>query len=84
MKRAGNLWPHVTSWENLLASALAAARGKRKRPDVARFLFDLEPNLCTLQRELLTMKSVADAPGRSRHQCAHFQPCAQGAGRPAG
>ncbi|MGC9948509.1 MAG: reverse transcriptase/maturase family protein [Bryobacteraceae bacterium] len=53
MKRAGNLWPQVTSWENLLASALAAARGKRKRPDVARFLFNLEPNLCALQRELL-------------------------------
>jgi retron-type reverse transcriptase len=53
MKRIGNLWPQVTSWENLLASALAAARGKRKRPDVARFLFDLEPNVCALQRELL-------------------------------
>ena len=53
MRRAGNLWPQVTSWENLLASVLAAARGKRKRPDVARFLFDLEPNICSLQRELL-------------------------------
>src|ERR1039458_1229434 len=53
MKRSGNLWPQLTSWENLLASALAAARGKRKRPDVARFLFNLEPNLCSLQRELL-------------------------------
>ena len=30
-----------------------AARGKRKRPDVARFLHELEPNLCRLQRELL-------------------------------
>jgi hypothetical protein len=53
MKRSGNLWPQLTSWENLLASALAAARGKRKRPDVARFLFHLEPNLCSLQRELI-------------------------------
>ena len=53
MKRSGNLWPQVTSWENLLASALAAARGKRKRPDVARFLFNLEPNVWALQRELL-------------------------------
>jgi len=53
MRRAVNLWPQVTSWENLLASVLAAARGKRKRPDVARFLFDLEPNICSLQRELL-------------------------------
>jgi retron-type reverse transcriptase len=54
VKRVGNLWPQVTSWENLLGAALAAARGKRKRPDVARFLFDLEPNVCALQRELLT------------------------------
>jgi retron-type reverse transcriptase len=36
-----------------MASALSAARGKRKRPDVARFLFNLEPNVCALQRELL-------------------------------
>lgn len=52
MKRIGNLWPQLTSWENLAESARAAARGKRKRPDVARFLHELEPNLCRLQREL--------------------------------
>lgn len=52
MKRTGNLWPQVTSWENLTEAARAAARGKRKRPDVARFLHELEPNLCKLQREL--------------------------------
>src|SRR5271157_4663221 len=54
MKRAGDLWPQVVSWDNLLASALAAAQGKKKRPDVARFLFRLEPNLCDLQRKLQT------------------------------
>lgn len=53
MKRAGSLWPRLTSWENLLEAAHAAARGKRKRPDVALFLRDLEPNLCALQRELV-------------------------------
>ena len=53
MKRAGNPWPQIVSWENLLHTALAAARGKRMRPDVARFLFHLEPNLCALQRELI-------------------------------
>lgn len=37
MKRAGNLWPEVTSWQNLLEAALAAAQGKHKRPGVARF-----------------------------------------------
>jgi retron-type reverse transcriptase len=53
MKRVGNLWPEVTSWWNLLDAALAAARGKRSRPDVARFLVELEPNVSQLQRELL-------------------------------
>ncbi len=52
MKRAGNLWPEVVSWDNLLDSALLAARGKKNRPDVARFLFQLEPKVCELQREL--------------------------------
>ncbi len=53
MKRCGGLWPQLTGWENLLSSALSAARGKRKRPDVAQFLFNLESNVCSLQRELL-------------------------------
>ncbi len=52
MKRAGNLWPQLVSWRNLLESTRTAARGKRTRPDVARFLHELEPNLCRLQREL--------------------------------
>ena len=52
MTRTGNLWPELVSWTNLLASAQAAARGKRTRPDVARFLLDLEPNVSALQREL--------------------------------
>jgi len=52
MKRTGELWRQVTSWENLMEAARAAARGKRTRPDVARFLHQIEPNLCGLQREL--------------------------------
>lgn len=53
MKRAGNLWPQLTAWKNLLDSAHLAAKGKRKRPDVARFLHELEPNLCALRTSLL-------------------------------
>jgi RNA-directed DNA polymerase len=53
MTRSGNLWPALVSWRNLLESAQAAARGKRRRPDVARFLLDLEPNVSALQRELM-------------------------------
>lgn len=35
-----------------MEAARLAARGKRKRPDVARFLHNLEPKLCVLQQEL--------------------------------
>lgn len=53
MKRIGNLWPQLTNFDHLMECARKAARGKRSRPDVARFLLDLEPNVCALQRELL-------------------------------
>ena len=53
MKRVGNLWPEVTSFANLLGAAEAAALGKRKRPDVAAFLLDLESRLVALRRELI-------------------------------
>jgi hypothetical protein len=52
MKRIGNLWPQVTSFGNLLGAAEAAAKGKRKRPDVAAFLLGMEWELLALQREL--------------------------------
>ena len=53
MRRAGGLWPGLVSYDGLLAAAKAAAAGKRTRPDVARFLLDLEPEVLTLRRELL-------------------------------
>jgi RNA-directed DNA polymerase len=53
VKRVGNLWPKVTSFENLLESAEAAAAGKRSRPDVARFQMELEIEVLRLRRELL-------------------------------
>jgi RNA-directed DNA polymerase len=52
VRRASNLFGAITSWDNLLEAARVAARGKRSRPDVARFLHEIEPNLCRLQREL--------------------------------
>lgn len=53
MKSYANLWPEITSFENLYEAFLRARRGKRTRPDVADFEFNLEPNLLLLQRELL-------------------------------
>jgi retron-type reverse transcriptase len=47
------LWPRVTSFENLYEAFRRARKGKRLRPDVAAFEFDLERNLLGLQRELL-------------------------------
>jgi retron-type reverse transcriptase len=52
MKRYGNLWETLVSWENLLLGARKARRGKRDRVSVQRFEFDLESNLLALQGEL--------------------------------
>jgi retron-type reverse transcriptase len=52
VKRIGNLWDALLSWENLYEAARRAALGKRKRPDVAAFLFNLEPEVIALRREL--------------------------------
>jgi retron-type reverse transcriptase len=52
MKRHGNLWPRLISFANLLRAARKAERGKRFRPDVAAFHFNLERELWTLHQEL--------------------------------
>lgn len=52
MNRQGNLWPELTSYSNLFRSAHKAARRKRSWPNVAQFLFQLEPEICRLQDEL--------------------------------
>jgi retron-type reverse transcriptase len=52
MKRIGNLWPGLISFENLTAAAQLATAGKRSRQDVAAFNLNLEWGLLRLQREL--------------------------------
>ena len=52
MKRQGDLWDWMISFENLLRAAHAAARAKRFKPCVARSLFDLERQLLRLHEEL--------------------------------
>lgn len=52
MKRYTNLYEQVTAFENLYLAYQKAAQGKRSRPDVAAFEFDLEGNLVRLQHEL--------------------------------
>jgi RNA-directed DNA polymerase len=52
MKRAGNLWPQIIAFENLLVAARKAQRGKRFRPNVLAFNDRLEPELFDLERSL--------------------------------
>jgi retron-type reverse transcriptase len=54
MKRYGDLWPQITSFENLLLSARKAQRGKRFRDNVLAFNDRLETNLLALQTQLQT------------------------------
>jgi RNA-directed DNA polymerase len=52
MKRYGQLWDEITSFENLLLAARKAQRGKRFRPNVLEFNDRLELNLLALQSQL--------------------------------
>lgn len=52
MRRIGNLWRQITSFENLLLAARRAMRGKRTNSAVAEFDFYLEPLAIALQDEL--------------------------------
>ncbi|EGJ33169.1 MULTISPECIES: RNA-directed DNA polymerase [Moorena] len=54
MKRYGNLWHQVTEFSNLLAAARQAQKGKRFRPDVLEFNYNLEQQLSQLQAELIS------------------------------
>lgn len=51
-KRFNNLFPRIANFENLFAAWEAARRGKRRRPDVAAFERNLEPNLLRLEQQL--------------------------------
>jgi RNA-directed DNA polymerase len=52
MKRFGNLWQRLIAFENLLRAANKASKGKRFRPPVVRFHFNLEHELWSLHEEL--------------------------------
>jgi len=52
VKRFGNLWSSVISFDNLRMAALEAAKSKRQFAPVQNFLYNLEPNILWLQNEL--------------------------------
>lgn len=56
-----NLWPQITSFENLHLAYMKARRNKRFKPDVLRFSANLEENLCGIQQSLLD-KSYRTSP----------------------
>ncbi|MBI9019074.1 MAG: RNA-dependent DNA polymerase [Phycisphaerae bacterium] len=53
MKRYGNLWDKLVSWDNLVLAAYKARKGKRAKACVQRFEFNLEAELLQLQDELV-------------------------------
>ncbi len=53
MKRYGNLWPEVIAFDNLLAAAMKAQRGKRYRGNVLEFNANIEVELERIQSELI-------------------------------
>lgn len=63
MKRYGNLWDKITAFDNLLAAARQAEKGKRYRDNVLKFNDKLETNLIELQQELV---EKTYQPGRYR------------------
>jgi retron-type reverse transcriptase len=64
LKRHGNLWEKLISFESLLRAADTARRGKRFRPAVAAFHFDQERALWRLHEEL-TSKTYQPGAYRS-------------------
>ncbi len=63
MKRIGNLWDEIVSFDNLLLAYRKACRGKRSRNDVAMFGLNLEQELFQLQDSL---RAKSYCPGTYR------------------
>jgi retron-type reverse transcriptase len=50
---SADLFERITAWDNLIAAWREARRGKRNRPEVRAFEYDLEANLVSLHEHLL-------------------------------
>src|SRR5689334_1324978 len=64
MKTYKHQFEQLCSFDNLWAAYAQARRGKRSRPDVAAFDYQLERNLFTLEREL---RDGSYTPGAYHH-----------------
>lgn len=52
MKRIGSLWPEIVDYSNVAFAVWRAARGKLQRPDIQRFLSNLEEERKSIVQEL--------------------------------
>lgn len=52
-RTVGNLFDEIVSFDNLYAAYLDARKGRRKKPDVARFGANLEENLINIHNHLI-------------------------------
>ncbi|MEK6607389.1 MAG: reverse transcriptase/maturase family protein [Myxococcota bacterium] len=66
MRRVGELWERLVSFENLHAAFLGASRGKRRRPDVLAFAPDVERRLFEI-RDALEAGAYGFGPYRTFH-----------------
>ena len=65
MKRFGQLYREVCTFDNLYSAYRLARRGKLQRADVARFALNLEDELIEIQRDLV---NLSYRPGRYRQR----------------
>jgi retron-type reverse transcriptase len=63
---SADLFERITAWDNLIAAWREARRGKRNRPEVRAFEYDLEANLVSLHEHLLR---GTWQPGKPRRFC---------------
>lgn len=53
LKRVGNLYETICSFDNIYSAYLEARKGKKKRREVLRFRDNLEENLVSIQNDLI-------------------------------
>lgn len=58
MKRIGNLWGEIISYQNIILAAQKAQRGKRFRPNILEFNYNLENEIIILKKELETQTYI--------------------------
>lgn len=83
MKTYRHLYPQVHDFVNLHVAFRMARRGKRTRPEVAAFEYDLEANLLQLQAELAT-QTYQPGPYRNFYVRERSTPFGSAAGAKTG